>query len=247
MAPETIICDWNGTLTGHRNEMPLLSTVGNGLFKASLPFRLNKAARIIRGKRELKALERGAKDMKLSDFINEIFRVYNSRIVEGFPVEKVYRLIDEFAAKPETQAQLDHRVLRPVEECRREGKITGILSAGYRYGIQETLKVAGYGSSFDFYAADELEHEDGRAVGFGLNIYGKKRSYLLDLLEERNIAPGTVAYMGDTDDDTECFDIVGYPIVPFLAPDEAKERYSREYNAFVPEDEADLLRYLRYA
>jgi phosphoserine phosphatase len=247
MAPQTIICDWNGTLIGHRNEMPLFSFVGNGLFKASLPFCLRKAARILKGKRELKVLQLEAKKMSVHEYVAEIFRIYNARIVEGFPLKVVHHLIDEFAALPETQEQLDHNILRPVAECRRDGKTTGILSAGCRYGIEATLKVAGYGASFDFYTADELEHSNGRMVGFGLSIYGNKRTYLLDLLNERNIAPETVAYMGDTDDDAECFDIVGYPVVPFLAPDEAKERFARKYDAFVPEDEADLLRFLRYA
>jgi phosphoserine phosphatase len=247
MAPETIICDWNGTLTGHRNEMPLLSAVGNGLFKASLPFYPWRAARILRGRRELKELQRKPGSLIVRDMVSEMFGVYNKRIARGFPVDMVYRLIDEFAARPDTQEQLDHRVLRPVAECHREGKTTAVFSAGYGYGIRATLKTAGYDTSFSFCKADKVEHDNGRTIGFGLNIYGQKRTYLLDLLRERDIDPGTVAYLGDTDDDAVCFDIVGYPVVPFLAPDEAKERYAREYNAFVPEDEADLLRYLRYA
>jgi phosphoserine phosphatase len=247
MAPQTIICDWNGTLIGHRNEMPLFSSVGNGLFKASMPFRLRKAARIIKGKRELNALHLEAKKLSVHEYVDRIFRIYNSRIVRDFPLKLVHRLIDEYAAMPEIQEQLDHSVLRPVAKCRRDGKTTGILSAGCRYGIEAILNNAGYGTSFDFYTADEIEHNNGRMVGFGLSIYGNKRAFLLDLLQERNIAPETVAYMGDTDDDAACFDIVGYPVVPFLAPDEAKERFARDYKAFVPEDEADLLRYLRYA
>jgi phosphoserine phosphatase len=247
MAPQTIICDWNGTLTGHRNEMPLMSAVGNGLFKASLPFHPWRAARILKGRKELKALQNSPGNLVVYDMVREMFRIYNARIVRDFPVKTVYRLIDEFAAKPETQKQLDHRVLRPVAECHRDGKTTAVFSAGYGYGIKATLKTAGYGESFSFCRADSVEHENGRTTGFGLNIYGRKRTFLLDLLRERDIDPGTVAYLGDTDDDAVCFDIVGYPIVPFLAPDEAKERYAREYGAFVPEDEADLLRYLHHA
>lgn len=247
MAPETILCDWNGTLTGHRNEMPLLSAVGNGLFKASLPFYPGRAVRILKGRRELKKLQNRPGGLVVHDMVKDMFRVYNDRIVKGVPVDMVYSLIDDFAARTGTQEQLDHRVLRPVAECHREGKTTGVFSAGYGYGIKATLKTAGYDTSFNFCKADTVEHDNGRTIGFGLNIYGQKRAYLLDLLKERDIAPETVAYLGDTDDDAVCFDIVGYPIVPFLAPDEAKERYAREYNAFVPEDEADLLRYLRYA
>jgi phosphoserine phosphatase len=247
MAPQTIICDWNGTLIGHRNEMPLFSSVGNGLFKASMPFRLRKAARIIKGKRELNALHLEAKTLSVHEYVDRVFRIYNSRIVRDFPLKLVHRLIDEYAAMQETQEQLDHSVLRPVAECRRDGKTTGILSAGCRYGIEAILNIAGYSTSFDFYTADEIEHDNGRMVGFGLSIYGNKRTFLLGLLQERNIAPETVAYMGDTDDDAACFDIVGYPVVPFLAPEEAKERFARDYKAFVPEDEADLLHYLRYA
>jgi phosphoserine phosphatase len=185
--------------------------------------------------------------LSVYEYVAEIFRIYNARIVSGFPLRIVHRLIQNYAAMPEIQEQLDHSVLRPVAQCRREGKTTGILSAGCRYGIESILNIAGYDKAFDFYIADELEHDNGRMVGFGLSIYGNKRTFLLDLLRDRNIAPETVAYMGDTDDDAACFDIVGYPVVPFLAPDDEKERFAREYKAFVPEDEADLLRYLRYA
>lgn len=227
--------------------MPLLSAVGNGLFKASLPFYPFRAARILKGRRELKELQKKPGSLVAHDLVKEMFRVYNSRIVKGFPVALVYRLIDDFAVRAGTQEQLDYRVLRPMAECHNEGKTTVVFSAGYGYGIRATLKAAGYDTSFSFCKADEVEQNHGSTVGFGLNIYGRKREYLLALLKEKDIDPQTVAYLGDTDDDAVCFDIVGYPIVPFLAPNDAKERYAREYNAFVPEDEADLLRYLRYA
>ena len=247
MAPKIILCDWNGTLTGHRNELPLFSAVGNGIFKESLPFHPLRAARILRGKRELTELRKRPGGLVGYDKVKEIFRVYNDRIIKGVPVDIIYRLIDEFALMRGTQEQLDHRVLRPVTECHRDGKSTAVFSAGCGYGIRATLKVAGYDTSFNFCKADKVEHDNGLTTGFGLNIYGRKREYMLDLLREKDIAPETVAYLGDTDDDAVCFDIVGYPVVPFLAPDETKERFARDYNAFVPEDEADLLRYLRYA
>ena len=51
-------------------------------------------------------------------------------------------------------------------------------------------------------------------------------------------------YLGDSDDDADCFKMVGYPVVAFLAPEDAKKRYAEEYNAFVPRDKPDLEEYL---
>jgi phosphoglycolate phosphatase-like HAD superfamily hydrolase len=135
-------------------------------------------------------------------------------------------------------------VLRPIRECHRAGKTTGIFSAGYGYGIEKILAVAGYTGCFDFIEADKLKANRGEAIGFGLDIYKRKPQFLLKLLKDKNLDAGRVAYLGDSEDDEGCFEIVGYPVMAFLATDELKQKFARKYKAFVPQNEEDLVDYL---
>jgi len=244
MPLDFIICDWNGTLIEYRDERPVLDNTARAIFKASFPFHPLRMARILKARRKLEELYRaGGRDAE-SDFIRELFRIYNERIIKGVPISWVLRSIEDYAHKPQTQAKLEYRVLRPIKECHQAGKATGIFSAGYRHGIERILAAAGYAESFDFIEADKLKENKGKAIEFGLNIYKKKPPLLLKLLQDKNIDDSRVAYLGDSEDDEGCFEIVGYPVVAFLAPDELKQRFARKYKAFVPKDEKDLTDYL---
>ncbi|UCC60877.1 MAG: hypothetical protein JSV02_03385, partial [Dehalococcoidia bacterium] len=86
---------------------------------------------------------------------------------------------------------------------------------------------------------------NGRAVGFSLDIYKRKHEVLAELLNELRLHPSRVVYIGDSEDDEGCFQIVGHPILAFLSTDALKEKYARDYYAFVPQDEADLANHLR--
>ncbi|MCK4723928.1 MAG: hypothetical protein KAT75_11510, partial [Dehalococcoidia bacterium] len=83
------------------------------------------------------------------------------------------------------------------------------------------------------------------AIEFELNIYKNKPRLLLELLRGRNMDESRVAYVGDSEDDEGCFEIVGYPVLALLAPDELKDRYAQKYKAFVPKDETDLMNYFK--
>ena len=109
------------------------------------------------------------------------------------------------------------------------------------------LTVAGYRHCFDFCEADEFGTENGRVIEFGLNIYGNKPKLLLKLLAERQLDASRVAYIGDSEDDEGCFEIIGHPLVAFLAPNEFKEKCARKYGAFVPDSESSLRNYLLHA
>jgi phosphoglycolate phosphatase-like HAD superfamily hydrolase len=244
MPPDFIICDWNGTLIEYRDERPVLENTARDVFKASFPFHPLRMARIFRARRELEELYRKGRSNAEADFIRELFRIYNERIIKGVPVSWVLSSIEDYAHKPQTQAKLEYRVLRPIKECHQAGKTTGIFSAGYGYGIERILAVAGYAECFDFIEADKLKANRGEAIGFGLDIYKKKPPLLLKLLQEKNIDASKVAYLGDSEDDEGCFEIVGYPVVAFLATDELKEKFARKYKAFVPRDEKDLTNFL---
>ena len=245
MPPDVIICDWNGTLIEYPDERPVLENTARDVFKASFPFHPLRMARIFRARRELEELYKRGRSNAEADFIRALFRVYNERIIEGVPVPVILRSIEKYARKRQTQAKLEYRVLRPIRECHQAGKTTGIFSAGYGYGIEKILAAAGYAECFDFIEADKLKANRGEAIGFGLDIYKKKPQFLLKLLKDSNIDASRVAYLGDNEDEEGCFEIVRYPVVAFLAPDELKQRFALKYRAFVPKDEKDLANYLK--
>jgi phosphoglycolate phosphatase-like HAD superfamily hydrolase len=244
MPPDAIIADWNGTLLEYRDERPVLEKAARDIFKASFPFHPLRMARILRAKKELETLySKGARNADF-DFIRELYRIYNEKIIRDVPVSTILRSVEGYANRRQTQAKLEHRVLRPIKMCHQAGKTTGIFSAGYGHGIERVLSVAGYAQYFDFIEADKLIENNGKAIEFGLNIYKRKPTLLLTLLKDRNIDPRKVAYLGDNEDEEGCFEIVGYPVVAFLATDELKEKFARKYKAFVPSDEKELADFL---
>jgi phosphoglycolate phosphatase-like HAD superfamily hydrolase len=244
MAYDTIICDWNGTIIKDRDELPILKAIAVDLFKASIPYHPFKTLRILRAKRDLEALYKKRREVEF-DFVREMFKIYNKKIINGTPTSFIYRSVDNYANKQQTQEKLDYRVLRAILDSHRDGKTSGIFSAGYKYGIQRILAVAGYEHCFNFYEANLFKEKNGWCIEFGLDIYKNKPQLLLKLLRERNLDERKVVYLGDSEGDEGCFEIVRYPVVAFFAPEELKERYARKYKAFVPEDEEDLARFLR--
>ncbi len=136
--------------------------------------------------------------------------------------------------------------MRPIAEIHRDGTTTGILSAGYKYGIQMILKSAGYLDCFDFCEANLLDETEGRAIGFTLNIYKNKAERLSKLLKAKKLDIQRTAYLGDSLDDTGCFELVGHPIVSFLTPEGLKEKLAQKYEAFIPRDEIELASYLQH-
>jgi phosphoglycolate phosphatase-like HAD superfamily hydrolase len=245
MTPDAIVCDWNGTLIRYRDERPLLERLAIDLFQDSVPFHPLRALRILRSRRPLEALYSQKRDDGESDFVRDMFRIYNRQIVRGAPMSLIRRSIERYTSCIINEHALDFRVLRAIERCHLSGKTTGILSAGYIHGIESVLTAVGHRRHFHFCEADRLRHEGGRAIEFELNIYRRKPEHLLRVLDDHCLLPETTAYLGDSEDDEGCFAIVGYPVVAFLAPDDLKERYAQEYNAFVPKDERELTSYLR--
>jgi phosphoserine phosphatase len=247
MSFEALISDWNGTLIQYRTEMPALERVGVDAFRASIPLHPLRALRILKARGQLRAIRRQGRPDTDFDFIKDMFGVFNQMVVSGLPTSVVQASFDTYAKSGETQSRLDLRLLRLIKESHEDGKTTGILSAGYRYGIERVLTVAGYRQHFDFCEADEFRCEDGRVVEFGLNIYRNKPKLLQRLLSERHLDAARVAYVGDSEDDEGCFQIVGYPVVAFFAPDEFKSSCSRKYGAYVPDSESSLRDYLLHA
>jgi phosphoglycolate phosphatase-like HAD superfamily hydrolase len=244
MPVDAILSDWNGTLIKYRDELPLLRHIAVDVFKSLMPFHPFRMVRIIRARGQLETLYREGLQTEEFDFIRAMFDVYNDRIINGTPVSVIQRSIERYAGMQRIQQSLDHRVLQAIMKCHQRGKLTGILSAGYRYGIETILMVSGYRQYFDLFVADLLKEQDGKAVEFELAIYKRKHELLRKLIKDRGLDAGRVSYIGDSEDDEGCFEIVGYPVLAFLSPDELKNKYSMNHAVFVPENEGDLLRYL---
>jgi len=244
MPPDALICDWNGTLIRYRDERPLLESLATDLFHASLPLHPFRMLNILRARRSLKALYRAKRRDNDFDYVVEMFRIYNTYIINGAPLAPIHTSVGRYAQRPETQRALDRRLLRLVGECSRSGKPTGILSAGNALGIEMTLAAGGFRSHFDFCEAGQLICSGGRAVAFDLAIYRRKPQHLITIAERLHLQPSRLAYVGDSQDDEGCFQIVGYPVVAFFAPDHLKQRFASRHNALVPEDEQELSRYL---
>jgi phosphoserine phosphatase len=245
MTVSAIICDWNGTLFEDIDEEAIARAVTVNLAKSYIPWHPLKLVRLVKTKNELENVNHGRNQSLESDEVTEIFRVYNKNIIKGVPMSLVRRLVIKYSNRRDVQNKVVYRVLRPIEEQHRKGITTGILSAGFSYGIQMILTAAGYSRSFDFYEANLLAESDGRAVGFTLSIYKNKAEQLLRLMKDRDLDPKRTAYLGDSLDDAGCFEVIGHPIVSFLTPEVLKHSFAQKYGAFIPENESDLARYLQ--
>jgi phosphoserine phosphatase len=245
MTCSAIICDWNGTLFEDIDEEAIVRAIIVELAKSYIPSHPFKFARLIKTKNDLETLRRKRNQGRENGRLVELLQSYSEKIIKGVPMSSVRRLVEKYSNRRDVQAKVVLKALRPVAERHRSGITTGILSAGYSYGIQMILKSAGYADCFDFYKANLLTETNDRAIGFTLSIYKNKAELLLNILKDRNLDPQKTAYMGDAMEDVGCFEVIGHPIVSFLTPELLKQKFAQQYKAFVPEDEADLARYLK--
>ena len=245
MTCSAIICDWNGTLYEDIDEEAIVKAIIVDLAKGYIPSHPFKFARLIKTKNDLETLRRKRNQGRENGRLVELLQSYSEKIIKGVPMSAVRRLVEKYSNRRDVQAKVVLKALRPVVERHRSGITTGILSAGYSYGIQMILKSAGYVDCFDFYKANTLTETGDKAVGFTLSIYKNKAELLLNILKDRNLDPQKTAYLGDAMEDVGCFEVIGHPIVSFLTPEALKQKFAQEYRAFIPKDESDLARYLK--
>ena len=245
MTCSAIICDWNGTLFEDIDEEAIVRAIIVELAKSYIPSHPFKFARLIKTKNDLETLRRKRNQGRENGRLVELLQSYSEKIIKGVPMSSVRRLVEKYSNRRDVQAKVVLKALRPVAERHRFGITTGILSAGYSYGIQMILKSAGYVDCFDFYRANILTETGDKAIRFTLSIYKNKAELLLNILKDRNLDPQKTAYMGDAMEDVGCFEVIGHPIVSFLTPELLKQKFAQQYKAFIPEDEADLARYLK--
>jgi phosphoglycolate phosphatase-like HAD superfamily hydrolase len=247
MAINYLICDWNGTLIGFSSEKPLFEAIGKAIYKSAIPFNVPKLIRMQRGKSQMDELGKQWGREKDIGLIQEIFSIFNNSFIEGTPVTKILGYIDKYAVSDFVQGKLQKGLLNIVKEFSLQGKGTAIFSAACKYPIEKVVQNAGYDRYFDFIEADEIHAENGRTIGFGLNIYGRKPELLDEIIKQRSINPDELAYIADSEDEGGCFERIKYPVVSLIASDKVKNMFSREYNAFVPENIEDLDNYLKKA
>jgi len=245
MTCSAIICDWNGTLYKDIDEEAIVKAMIVDLAKSYIPSHPCKFVHLLKIKKELETLRRKRNQGLENGRLVEILQSDSEKIIKGVPMSAVRRLVEKYSNRRDVQNKVVFKVLRPIAERHRAGITTGILSAGYSYGIQMILKSAGYGDCFDFYEANILTETEDRAIGFTLSIYKNKADLLLKLMKDMDLDPQKTAYMGDSLDDVGCFEVIGRPIVSFLTPEALKQKFAQEYRAFIPEDESDLARYLK--
>lgn len=245
MTCQAIIADWNGTLFEDADEESVFRTLAMDLARGFLPWHPLRVLRLLKVKRKLESLIQEENEDPHQDRVKEIFRIYNEGVIRGVPMSLICRSVEKHAGRPEVQGKIIWPVLKPIVEMHKSGVTTGILSAGYEYGIRMVLKSGGQSECFDFLEANPLACIDGRASEFRLDIYKNKAEAMLRILKNRGLEAKRVVYIGDSPDDAGCFELVGYPVVSLLASGELKERFQREYKAFVPENEADVANYLK--
>jgi phosphoserine phosphatase len=145
MTCSAIICDWNGTLYEDVDEEAIVKAIIVDLAKSYIPSHPFKFARLIKTKNELEILNRKRNQGLGNDRLVEVLHAYSEKLIKGVPMSLVRRLVEKYSNRRDVQDKVVFKVLRPVAECHRGGITTGVLSAGFSYGIQMILKSAGYG------------------------------------------------------------------------------------------------------
>jgi len=178
------------------------------------------------------------------EYVEQIMELVNEEVISGLPVGFVEEFTSRYALR--MACKLDRRVLEPLREAReRFGLRMGVISSGSRRGIERALAAAACG--MDFVLANDFRVEGDTVAGLELRIMHNKADVLEDLLRREGLDPRDVMYVGDSRQDEECFQRVGWPVVSFLARKKDKRLFARRCGAFVPADAEDFRRHLSQA
>ncbi len=190
-------------------------------------------------RRLLKFEKDAASDPSL--YIKEIIEMLNKNVMRGVESSFLKEYTEYYAHT--AQDRLDIRLLEPLEMLRDKIRLElGIISSGYKDGIERALKNRGY--EFDFIIANDFEESAGKIIKFNLEVFNNKGEILKSVLSDKNIRPGNTVYIGDDWQDEGCFGMVVYPVISFLASEEYKKFFAQKFNAFVPKDKDEFAKYL---
>lgn len=241
---KAIFCDWNKTV--FEDEYDYVFFNGYAKREAARCLRvlnLLKFFSVIDAKSRCEKIlcEHGIRDDRRNDDIERIVHILNERVIQGTPARLLERYTDRYAE--DGVQRLDGRILDPLRAVRiSKGIVLGLISSGYSGGIHRILRNAGY--TFDFIRANDFEIRSRRVVEFKLDVFNNKDEILAKFLAEQGIKDSDVVYIGDDGQDECCLRMVGYPVVSFMACEEYKERFHKEFQAFVPKDREDFANYI---
>jgi len=173
------------------------------------------------------------------DLVAEIYRIFNKKVAKGLTKDGVINTIDTLT-KFDARDYLDKRILNVIDKAHKNGANTGILSEANEIRISKTLVKSGYRDVFDFIVANKIKFKGESVEEFCLDIHRNKDKYLKQIMDEYKLNPEETAYIGDNENDEPCFEMVGYPVVAFMAGEDFKEKCSKKYGAFIPEGGKDL-------
>lgn len=226
MPIKNIVSDWNGTLISYTTEGKLMENIGLAILKNSGFRHPVKSADLVVDMFHLKDLDKDCKAGKIE--YGCIYDYFNDNVFCGTPDGIVRSAVEKYAAK--AAEKIDMHLLKAIEDLHSNGN-TGILSTGYSDGIIKTLSGIGI-VPFHTITANDIEWNNGKAIKFNLNIYNNKEKFLEDVfLKEHGYRPDETAYIGDTEEDEKCFEMVKYPIASFFATDGFKQHSSGKYDA----------------
>jgi phosphoserine phosphatase len=244
------VFDWNRTIHPDKTDIQLHAQIGRKILIETIadgqkpPY--NRALRTMElgiGTIELTNALRRFKIGKIT--LEELNSIYNRRFICGQKTETVEKVIEEYAQK--CAKNVDRRVLGAIQETRRENEIVAILSASIETSIRRMLEILDLGELFDTIIANQLINEGDRVLGVTSRIYGNKRGEMENFANENGIGLDNIVYMGDCEDDAAIAPILkkGSFIVSFMADEKFKVEMAKKYGAFIPENERDLIKYLK--
>ncbi len=261
MAIKYVAADWNGTLFQDVNEGKLWEYVGLAALKdAVLHGRVGKSVELVKAFVDLKKLSAAYKRGEVE--YGAIYDVFNEHVLSDLSVPEVEKLIDRYAAKPETLAKVDRRLTAPLAQRRFVNDLrVDIISTGCKYGIKQILENndKGFHPCVDVVAANSLDAKEngppiylpGDAAHFYYDsIYSpESKRHLLGLF---TLTSGKdFAFLGDSANDEACMQLTkergGVVIAPFFAMDDFKQHIAKEYGALVPETTEDFMAILEKA
>ena len=239
--------DWNGTLIQDRDDVGVLDAIrykvqwerfnplSGGVRYHTKPFWDLWAL-----KNEVDRLYKYLNDGANPEIVyKEIYAAYNKGVVEGLPMGFVESVIDEYAG--DAAQRVDKPVLDQIRKARSENPTLKYLvlgpSSGCRPAIEKTLESAGYEGVFTRVIGNRIEQMNGgkHAKRFGIELLGSdvKRRFLEEDLAMMDVSPADAIYMGDSEMDWGCFELLaeagGVPIVAPMAPKRFSESSASRY------------------
>jgi phosphoserine phosphatase len=244
------IFDWNRTIHPDKTDIQLHAQIGRRILLETIidgekpPYsRALRTAELGVGTIELTNALRRFKLGKIT--LGELNSIYNRRFICGQKTQTLEKVIEEYARR--CCQDIDQRVVNAIRETRREDEIVGILSASIESSIKKMLEILKIEDLFNVIIANELIREGDVVLGISSRIYGNKKGEMERFSKENKIDLDNIVYMGDCEDDAAIAPLLrrGGFIVSFMAEERFKNQMAKKYGAFVPENERDLIKYLK--